>query len=98
MVFQRPPESYTRVTDLSSLPILHSSSIRQGNQATQQHASTVSMRIDVNAPVHMHMSHSFHLVGLNCNDNPERDGHKCFIIKTKGEEKTIKQNIAVKDQ
>lgn len=27
MVFQRPPESYIRVTDLSSLPILLSSSV-----------------------------------------------------------------------
>lgn len=28
MLFQRPPESYIRVTDLPSLPILHSSSMR----------------------------------------------------------------------
>lgn len=43
----------------------------------------------------MHMSHSYPpLVGLNCDDNPERHDHKCFIIKKKkkGKQKTIRQN------
>lgn len=59
-----------------------------GNQATQRHTTTVSMRDDVNAPVHMHMSHSYsRLVGLNCDDSPERHDHKCFIIKKRGNKK-----------
>lgn len=49
----------------------------QGNQAMLLHATAVSMRIDVNAPFHMHMSHSYLcLVGLNCDDSPERHDHK----------------------
>lgn len=55
------------------------------------------MRIDVNAPVQMHVSHSYpHLVGLKCDDNPARHDHKCFIIKKIREKKDNKSKITVK--
>lgn len=48
----------------------------QENQVMKQRATTISMRTDVNAPVHMHMSHSYLCqVGLNCDDKPKRHNH-----------------------
>lgn len=57
----------------------------QGNQATLWQATAVSIRTDVNALVHIHMSRSCaRLVGLNGDDNPERHDCKCCIIRKMG--------------
>lgn len=79
-VFQRPPERCTRVKDLSSLPILHRSSIRTTKirPPRGKRQAAFSIRTDVNAPFHMHMSHSCaRLLGLNGDDTPARHDHKC---------------------
>lgn len=69
-VFQRPPERCTRgerfvvSSDSSQLFYTHSE-----NQATPWQATALSMWTDVNAPVHMHISHPCaQLLGLNGDD------------------------------
>lgn len=74
-VFQRLPERGTRVKDLSSLPILHSSSIctTKIRPPCGKRKPAFSVLTDVNASVHIHAQ----LLRLNGDGTLSRHDHKC---------------------